>query len=285
MPLPIAEFMVKFQELKRAVNSNPGSIGWMSKQREKVADLVYELCTIDTQIDRRFSIQSEKFSTHIDPKFVPAYREYLDRYHEQVLNAAAPIIEARRNEFFESLSEIFQNADDAKVQTVLASYGIDVDAPEELDLSGDDPAQCFFDMLDYVPDWLDTYDEETAGRLNKGLGAWSYFQSTVGIGLREILNRWTAIPHTLIPRHVSAHHGLEIGSLNKLLAEAHRSYVFGCNGAAMALCRTILDMVLSKHYGIKGKDLKDIITTAEIRYRHLVGGMDLQKHRKTLLIA
>ena len=58
-------------------------------------------------------------------------------------------------------------------------------------------------------------------------------------------------------RHVSAHHGLEIGSLYRLLAEAHRAYVFGCNGAAMALCRTILELVLTRHYGIEGQDLSE----------------------------
>lgn len=278
MPLPIPEFMVKFQQLKQAVNSKPETIIWKSKQQKIVADLVYDIWEIDTRIIRQFSIQREKFTAHVDSVFVSTYREYDDRYKDEVFKAAPPIVKAKTNEMLQRLS----NIDEEKLQNFLEVSGFDPAAPKKLDLTKDDPADCFDSMLDYVPDWLDVYEGETADFISKGLGAWEYLRDTIGIDLHEIQDRWTSIPHTFIPRHVSTHHGLEIGSLYRLLAEAHRAYVFGCNGAAMALCRSILEDVFTRHYGIKGEDLKDIITKAEVAYRHITSGMNLHGHRKTV---
>jgi hypothetical protein len=53
-----------------------------------------------------------------------------------------------------------------------------------------------------------------------------------------------------MPAHVSNEHGLtEKGSLNDLLDDAVRAYVFGAPAAAIAMCRAALEMVLKRHYG------------------------------------
>ena len=278
MPLPITEFMVKFQELKRVVKSKPETIGWKSRELESLAELVYEVWDIDREIARTFELQSEKFTTHVEPRFVPTYKEYLDRYQEAVSKAASPIKQAKDKELLEAL----ENLGEEKLQQVADEIGLDFEAPEDFDVDNDDPVQCINELMNWIPDLVDSYEDGyLRNMLNKGLGAYGYLQNTVGIDHSEIMRRWVEIPHTLIPRHVSNHHGQEVGSLYNLLAEAHKAYVVGCNGAAMALCRAILDMVLTEHYRVEGKDLEAIITKAEGSYRHIVSGKGLHEHRKT----
>ena len=53
---------------------------------------------------------------------------------------------------------------------------------------------------------------------------------------------------------------------------------FGLTVASVAMCRALLDHILTKHYEIRGMDLKDIISIAEERHEHLKG-LNLQDKR------
>ena len=109
----------------------------------------------------------------------------------------------------------------------------------------------------------------------EGFGALEFLRESIGLELGEVFDRWKDTPFTFVPSHVSDKHGLtEAGSLFDLLRQALRAFVFGCDGAAMALCRAIMELVLTKHWGAKGKDLDNIIAFAEAKHGHHV-----ERHR------
>ena len=65
-----------------------------------------------------------------------------------------------------------------------------------------------------------------------------------------------------------------------LFDEAVKAYVFGAFGASLAMCRAITEIVLTKHYGVVGSDLKDVIVLAEKRFP-LIRCHKLQDKRRT----
>lgn len=77
-----------------------------------------------------------------------------------------------------------------------------------------------------------------------------------------------------MPAHVSNWYGAsEKGSLLHLLDDAVRAYVFGAPAAAIAMCRTALEMVLKRHYGRGDWDdekLDNLIVLASYKYSKIV---------------
>jgi hypothetical protein len=64
------------------------------------------------------------------------------------------------------------------------------------------------------------------------------------------------VPFVLFPRHVAAHHGqTEKLSIYENLRQAHDAFVFGAPSAALALMRSIMEVVLRDHYGANDDDL------------------------------
>ena len=50
--------------------------------------------------------------------------------------------------------------------------------------------------------------------------------------------------------------------------EAVKSYIFGLNVAATAMCRALLEHILINYYGMPKKDLCTVVAMAEERFSH-----------------
>ncbi len=274
MSLPVEEFMTKFQELKRRVNSRPHNVVWMARNDPNLKMLAAEICGLENQINRE--IVSEKLFSNLPSAFPSLYREFHSKYYSVVFQASSSLIKKQDEEFVQLIEDNLE-----KFKQVLRDKGIDPCAPEEFDPMKDDPVSEFELALATLGDMVDVYyDDDLGDSLNKGITAWDFLCDKIGINLSEIWKRWQAIPITFIPRHVSDHHGLtEAGSLYDQLGEAHRAYTFGCEAAAITLCRALIELVLRKHYGCEGKDLEEVISFAEQKHR-FVGKLELQKKRR-----
>jgi hypothetical protein len=94
---------------------------------------------------------------------------------------------------------------------------------------------------------------------------WAYWQALkdeAGLDLRGILRRRRLIPFTLFPRQVSARLShTELPSIYQNLRQAHDAFVFGSPFAALALMRSVMEMVLRDHYGATGGDLEELINS------------------------
>jgi hypothetical protein len=94
----------------------------------------------------------------------------------------------------------------------------------------DDP---FFDF-----EWVDA-----------SLRAWDRLTKVVKLDIAGALWRRRAVPHILIPTHVSQHYGDARLSLYRRLHQAEQAFIFGAPLAALALQRAVLEEVLKRHWG------------------------------------
>lgn len=241
------------------MNSNPRNVVWMSKNEDQIETLCYDLDGLYQDITQQLSRSPRRYLTHIPKSFIVMYKEYHDTYSSVVSTAAAPKQEKWRKFLCEHAEELIKS---------LQERGVDTDAPEDFSISKDDPVDLFFELLMKADDWSQAhYGEDYGDDVHKELGAWQFFEETIGIDLRNIHRRWGEIPPILIPKHVSDRHGLtEPGSLYEQLDEAHRAYVFGCYAASITLCRALMELLLQEHYEVRGRDLEQIISFAEEKY-------------------
>ena len=82
---------------------------------------------------------------------------------------------------------------------------------------------------------------------------WKRLKDGAKFDLHGVLRRRALVPFVLFPRHVAAHHGsTEKLSIYENLRQAHDAFIFGTPNAALALMRSILEVVLRDHYGAQG---------------------------------
>jgi hypothetical protein len=85
---------------------------------------------------------------------------------------------------------------------------------------------------------------------------WKSLKDEARLDLRGVFRRRALVPFVLFPRHVAAHHGRDdLLSIYQNLRQAHEAFVFGAPFAALALMRSIMEVVLRDHYGAPGDDL------------------------------
>jgi len=275
----IEMFLGKFEALKKQVGHKPHNVKWTTKNSKEIAVLCEEVNRLHQTIVKRLSEKSEKYAAQVPPKFMPEYRDFIQNYHRNI-EAVAEIEKEKQIAFIMENQEAFMKLFEEHQR----SAGIDPNAPAEFDdfdVTKDDPVELMDTLFVTIPSVIESiFDDDDFGEeLHKALGAWHYLQDTIGVDLEEIFRRRNETPFVFVPTNVSDRHGLtETGSLYDLLRQAHRAYIFGCDGAAMALCRALLEQVLTEHYDVEGEDLEEIITYAEVRYRFMKS-MKLQNKR------
>ena len=95
--------------------------------------------------------------------------------------------------------------------------------------------------------------------VKRGIPLWKSLQDEAGFDLRGVLRRRELIPFVLVPRHVAKCHD-QMSSIYQNLRQAHEAFVFGAPLAALALMRSIMEIVLSEHYGAQGDNLSEQIS-------------------------
>ena len=108
---------------------------------------------------------------------------------------------------------------------------------------------------------------------NRGAEAYDWFEKR-GLNLHRFEKRWKLVPPFFaIPQHVSDGYPVrdKAEGLYWLLDEAIKTYCFGNDGAAIAMCRAITEELIEEHY-LKPEDLtskRGSIRTAEAKYEQL----------------
>jgi len=120
--------------------------------------------------------------------------------------------------------------------------------------------------------------------LIRGLSAAKYLEDQMGFDLKGMFDRWNKVPAFLVPVHIKPSAASRAnGTLFDLLNDAIKAYVAGAPAAAMAICRSALEIVVKEHY-LEGKsepqwNLDHCINVAAARYRFL-DQEKMHKHRR-----
>lgn len=273
----LEEFLVLFVKLKKETNDAPSNLGWLPEQKPYLSKLCYDLDACGTAILRHLSKKNTKHTIAPDI-FSRDWEEYLESWKDVVAKAAAPEQERVLGEIRSWIGRARQKAiAEGKTPEDFDSEFLDQlksEVGNTFDPLVDDPADVMNNIKSIIYDIVDNglmvevFEDKT-------IGAWNFFQKTVGINYVAIYDRWRSAPELFLPSHTRSRNTTPIVELYN---EAVRAYVFGLTVASVAMCRALLDHILKKHYEIRGMDLKDVISIAEERHEHLKG-LNLQDKR------
>jgi hypothetical protein len=122
----------------------------------------------------------------------------------------------------------------------------------------------------------------TAQVMKWAVAEWNRLRGECGFDLRGVFRRRFLVPFILFPRHVSARHGqTKMASIYQNLRQAHEAFVFGTPFAALALMRSIMEVVLRDHYGADGNDLHERIRNCRKLLPDAANEVALNRLRRT----
>lgn len=270
-------FLALFLQLKKEVKNSPLTLGWLQTHTPKLRRLCMELNDVYKAISKNMASKSSKFSV-VPKSFNKHWKEYNKNYqkivedignkesNETIKEALAELQSILKNPSIEEVAEeILINAKESRK---IGSY---------FDPTKDDPVKLIYDIfLTYHDMYVNDFCEDENINMDKAIGAWDFFEDTIGIKFKEIYKRWKNSPHIYFP---DDYQNQSIDNLINLYHEAVKSYIFGNNLASLAICRALLENVLINHYHFAGEDLDKIITTAEIKHPYF-RELNLHKKRK-----
>ena len=276
MKSKLENFLILFRRLRKETNNSPTNLTWLTREKPQLTVLCYHLYICYGAILRFFSKKNTKHTVAPDG-FSKNWDDYERNWNKIVEEGAGPEIQRVKNDSFAYLRQAEEKAITEGKKREDFWKEIMEEIPREIgwtfDPLVDDPAATMNDIksaiYDSVDSDLDFFDDKT-------IGAWLFFEETIGIDYSAVLSRWRSVPELFIPAHTVPSY---ITPIVELYNEAVRAYVFGLTVASVAMCRALLEHVLKKHYHVQGKDLEKIISDAEAKHKHL-RGLALQNKRR-----
>jgi hypothetical protein len=238
----IVRFMSLFAKLRDMSDDEPARIEELSRSDESFRKLCLDLSYAVGSVKIAERSQRALFAAPVDPQFKSAWRDYGQRF-DRVLAGV----------FLDHLGFIRPSADENLDPEALA-----LDHAED---SARETANAIEAVFDFAEKNIGDYsDSAFVEQIELGLLEWKRLQFELGFDVRQVLTRRNLVPFVLIPRHVATKHSpSQTLSLFEHLKQAHEAFVFGTPLAALALLRSILELVLENHYHSHGKNLNEQI--------------------------
>lgn len=270
-------FLVFFSSLRRETNNSPENLTWLPTEKSYLSGLCYDLDLCFREILRFLSKKRTKHT--VSPKlFSIKWDEYVANWKAAVATAAGLEEERRLSEFRTLLEkeaiEVGKTLDKF-CEDLLEDLNDKIPNGSTFDPLDDDPAAIMSGIEGLIFHFVandgfeDVFDD-------KMLGAWNFFEDTIGIYYSAIYARWRSAPELFIPAHAL---NRDITPIADLYNESVRAYIFGLTVSSVAMCRALLEHVLRKHYRIEGEDLEKVIFFAEKSHNHLKK-LNLQDKRR-----
>jgi hypothetical protein len=244
---PTQQFMIAYAALRNATGDSPNRLANMFANDQRLTDLSHEVRAAWNLINWLSTYR--KSFPQVGAAFIEAEKDYRDRWRpaiEYVCKGELLSINLwNEPNFAPPTFEEFKAGKSWLQPREEAEPGWD----DSFDPVRHEGGLAVRSMLSLVEDLVEGHEEEQANTLKIGLEALEHFETATGIRIADAFNRWNQLPSVFVPPHVSNRHGpTDRGSLFGLLNEAMRSYVAGAPGAALAMCRAVLEMVLKEHY-------------------------------------
>ncbi len=273
----IEKFLVLFNRLKAELNYSLKNLKWLPNEKAEIGELCYQLTETYSLLSRKMANKSEKYFV-VPPVLKQSWDDYERNYKSKVEEASKPL----REKYEKELQDLFQKLeDDAKekgqsreefwdqfTKSIPYTMGSSFNPVE------DDAASLLEDMF-YAIDNIVLNDLFPEVFTDKQMGALNYFEKVVGIDFHEINRRWGKAPSLFISEKISK----RIDKLIELYHEAVKSYIFGQNVSATAMCRALLEHILINYYGMPKNDLYKVVALAEKKFKRLKS-LNLYKLRK-----
>ena len=268
-------FTMLFNSLKDWVNDSSDTLSWLSEQKPNVRRLAYAVGEAAAKIKKNKATQAEHHQV-VPTGFVTAWKRYESQFEVSIAGIVVAEREAGVKSFLveiEKLAQAKHVSADKFLEDFLQEFRSSRQPGDSFDPIHDDPVELINHIYETYEDVIDNFDEPDYN--DKAIGAWVFFEKTLGLDYRAIYDRWKSVPQLMIPNYTL------VGgrrSVIDLYNEAARCYVYGNKIAAVAMCRALLEYVLKKHYKIEDCKLGQMITLAERKYSRLKK-MNLQEKK------
>jgi hypothetical protein len=261
----VIKFLSLLAQLKDCCDDDPSGLSDFAKQDEGVKSLCNQLSQTASLLRMNERHRRELFAAPVNPKFLTAYRDFEERFEKPLAGIW--------------LADIFPGFDEIEPEHMPKA---DLQW-ENADHDGAGQAQAIEGAIEFTFETTPyhDYDEEFLDSIEDAKAAWQRLKDDAGFDLRGVFRRRELVPFVLIPRHVAARHGsAQALSMLKNLQQAHDAFVFGTSFAALALMRSILEVVLRDHYGAGGENLSERIDKARKRLPNGANAAALHRLRK-----
>jgi len=273
----IEKFLVLFNRLKAELNYSLKNLKWLPNEKPEIGELCYQLSETYSLLSLKMANKAEKYLV-VPPVLKRSLDDYEKNYKSKVEKAAKPL----REKYEEELQDLFQKLeDDVKekgqsreefwdqfAKSIPYTMGSSFNPVE------DDAASLLEDIF-YAIDNMVSNDLFSEVFTDKQIGALNYFEKVIGVDFHEINRRWGKAPSLFISEKISK----KIDKLIELYHEAVKSYIFGQNVSATAMCRALLEHILINYYGMPKDDLYKVVALAEKKFKKLKS-LNLYKLRK-----
>lgn len=273
----IEKFLVLFNRLKSELNYSLKNLKWLPKEKPEIAELCYQLDDTYCFLSRIMANKAEKYFV-VPSVLQKSWDEYEKNYKAKVEETAKPL----REKYEKELHALFQKLEnDAKekgqsheefwgqlAKAVPYTMGSSFNPVE------DDAASLLDDIFVAISDIVDN-DLFPEVFTDKQMGALNYFEKVIGVDFHDINRRWGKVPSLFISEKIKK----KTDKLVEMYNEAVKSYIFGLNVAATAMCRVLLEHILINYYGMPKDDLYKIVALAEKKFKRLES-LNLYKLRK-----
>jgi hypothetical protein len=245
----VIRFLSLYAKLREMCDDDPAHVEVLARGDDGFRKICLDLSWVESSLSIAERSQRSLYAAPVDPKFVSAWRDFEERFSSVVAGI-----------FLEELGMVLDNPAGVLPDRSEATLDHAEDAARER-------AHAIQSVIDFAESSIageyHGYDDEFVEQIELGLLEWKKLHFTLGLNLRSALTRRNLVPFVLIPRHVASKHGpAQALSLFEHLRQAHEAFVFGAPLAALALVRSVLELVLRNHYRTQG-DLEEQIKTVK----------------------
>lgn len=276
MRIHVERFLVLFNRLKVELNYSLQNLKWLPETKPEIVELCHQLDDTFRLLSRLLVKQPIKTSV------VPSvFQKYWEEYRTHYQNKVDEIAQSKREQYEKEVHELFQQlrekakekgqSEEEFFQEITDGFepGMTFNPVE------DNAASLLDDLFYLIHTIADQPDFLPDVVTDKHIGALNYFEKSIGIDFHDINRRWDKAPNLFISEKIKK----KTDKLVEMYNEAVRSYIFGLNVSATAMCRALLEHILVNYYGIPKGDLVKVVSLAENRFKKLKS-LNLHKLRK-----
>ena len=234
----IIEFMTLYEQVQTATKGKPERIVFLYKNDQKFAELCRQIDLRVSLLNLQIRDSGDTVLENVDPRFIAKWRHYqneLDRYIGRLAarDLFAGLLIGKNDVPFETSAS---NEHDELKYEVKEEY---------------DAIQLRLELGSWERVSASTVDEEVSDKVYEGERALDKILTSIGLlNLPNALYRQRMLSAVHIPTHVSAGNMDHAIALVEALKEAHRVFILGAPLAAIALCRTVSEIIIRDHYRI-----------------------------------
>ncbi len=263
----VIQFMAlyaKVCDLQDYPDENPIYLYELAADDEQIAKICLDIVDVAGDLSRAERSMPQLFTAPVKPEFIAAWRDYEERYSVIMDCIFLAHLGIGIKPDFTTLthgkaSEHRRRLASDVARKAASAIGAAFDFCEsELEFAKENGG--------YPEDFLDD--------IEKGISAWGRLANEIGLDFEGVIRRRESVLFVLIPRNVSRHYSdQERLSLLTNLQQSQNAFIYGAHFASIALLRSVIEIVLRKHYEATGGDLEEYINTARDLPRSIRGNL------------